>query len=328
MALMEIRQLKTCYFTPEGTVNAVDGVSLKLEKRHALGLVGESGCGKTTLALASMKLLPSNARITGGDIILDGEDLAAKTDEEMNQIRWKKISLVFQGAMNALNPVFKVGDQIVEAIMTHDKNMAKSEAAKRTRELLELVGVDPSRAQDYPHEFSGGMKQRAVIAMALACDPDVLVADEPTTALDVITQGRILALIRELQAKLGLSLIVITHDLSLTAEICNEIAIMYAAKIVEFGKTSEIYGKPLHPYTNALLSAFPSIVGPIRKMETLPGFPPDLRNPPSGCRLYPRCPYAENRCKEKEPELEEVTDGHFVACYNWEQVKQSWKKHS
>jgi len=328
MALMEIRQLKTCYFTPEGTVNAVDGVSLKLEKRHALGLVGESGCGKTTLALASMKLLPSNARITGGDIILDGEDLAAKTDEEMNQIRWKKISLVFQGAMNALNPVFKVGDQIVEAIMTHDKNMAKSEAAKRTRELLELVGVDPSRAQDYPHEFSGGMKQRAVIAMALACDPDVLVADEPTTALDVITQGRILALIRELQAKLGLSLIVITHDLSLTAEICNEIAIMYAGKIVEFGKTSEIYGKPLHPYTNALLSAFPSIVGPIRKMETLPGFPPDLRNPPSGCRLYPRCPYAENRCKEKEPELEEVTDGHFVACYNWEQVKQSWKKHS
>lgn len=328
MALMEIRQLKTCYFTPEGTVNAVDGVSLKLEKRHALGLVGESGCGKTTVALASMKLLPSNARITGGDIIFDGEDLATKTDEEMNQIRWKKISLVFQGAMNALNPVFKVGDQIVEAIMTHNKSMAKSEAAKRTRELLELVGVDPSRAQDYPHEFSGGMKQRAVIAMALSCDPDVLVADEPTTALDVITQGRILALIRELQAKLGLSLIVITHDLSLTAEICTEIAIMYAGKIVEFGKTSEIYDEPMHPYTNALLSAFPSILGPIRKMETLPGFPPDLRNPPSGCRLYPRCPYAENRCKEKEPELEEVTDGHFVACYNWGQVKQSWKKHS
>jgi len=328
MALMEIRQLKTSYFTPDGTVKAVDGVSLKLEKGHALGLVGESGCGKTTVALASMKLLPSNARITGGDIIFDGENLVTKTDKEMNQIRWKKISLVFQGAMNALNPVFKVGDQIVEAIMTHNRNMAKSEADERTRELLELVGVDPSRAQDYPHEFSGGMKQRAVIAMALSCDPDLLVADEPTTALDVITQGRILALIRELQAKLGLSLIVITHDLSLTAEICSEIAIMYAGKIMEFGKTSEIYGEPMHPYTNALLGAFPSILGPIRKMETLAGFPPDLRNPPSGCRLFPRCPYAEDRCKEKEPELEEVTHGHFVACYNWGQVKQSWKKHS
>ena len=189
-----------------------------------------------------------------------------------------------------------------------------------------MVGVDASRAQDYPHEFSGGMKQRAVIAMALACDPDVLVADEPTTALDVITQSRIIVLIRDLQAKLGLSLIVITHDLSLTAEICSEIAIMYAGKIVEFGKTREIYDEPMHPYTNALLSAFPSIQGPIRKMESLPGFPPDLRNPPSGCRLYPRCPYAEDRCKEKEPELEEATHGHFVACYNWEQVKQSWKK--
>jgi peptide/nickel transport system ATP-binding protein len=224
--------------------------------------------------------------------------------------------------------VFKVGDQIVEAIMTHNKNMAKSKAVERTRELLELVGVDPSRAQDYPYEFSGGMKQRAVIAMALACDPDVLVADEPTTALDVITQSRILALIRELQAKLGLSLVVITHDLSLTAEICSEIAIMYAGKIVEFGKTSEIYSEPMHPYTNALLSAFPSILGPIRKMETLAGFPPDLRNPPSGCRLFPRCPYAEDRCKEKEPDFEEATRGHFVACYNWGQVKQSWKKHS
>ena len=328
MALMEIRQLKTCYFTPEGTVKAIDGVSLKLEKGHALGLVGESGCGKTTVALSSMKLLPSNARITEGSIILDGENLATKTDKEMNQIRWKKISLVFQGAMNALNPVFKVGDQIVEAIMTHNKNMAKSEAAERTRELLELVGVDPSRARDYPHEFSGGMKQRAVIAMALSCDPDVLVADEPTTALDVISQGRIVALIRDLQAKLGLSLIVITHDLSLTAEICSEIAIMYAGKIMEFGKTSEIYGEPMHPYTNALLAAFPSILGPIRKMEPLAGFPPDLRNPPPGCRLFPRCRYAEHRCEEKEPELEEVTAGHFVACYNWEQVKQSWKKHS
>jgi peptide/nickel transport system ATP-binding protein len=328
MALMEIKQLRTCYFTPEGTVNAIDGVSLRLEKGHALGLVGESGCGKTTVALSSMKLLPSNAKITGGDIIFDGENLVTKTDEEMDRIRWKKISLVFQGAMNALNPVFKVGDQIVEAIMTHNKNIAKSKAAERARELLELVGVDPSRAQDYPHEFSGGMKQRAVIAMALACDPDVLVADEPTTALDVITQSRIIALIRELQAKLGLSLIVITHDLSLTAEICSEIAIMYAGKIVEFGKTREIYDEPMHPYTNALLSAFPSIQGPIRKMESLAGFPPDLRNPPSGCRLYPRCPYAEDRCKEKEPELEEVTPGHFVACYNWEQVKQSWKKPS
>lgn len=325
--MVEIKGLKTSYFIPDGTVKAIDGVSLKLERGHALGLVGESGCGKTTVALSILKLLPANARIVEGEIMLDGENLVAKTEEEMNKIRWKRISLVFQGAMNALNPVFKVGDQIGEAIMTHNKSLTKNEAVKRTRELLELVGVDHSRAQDYPHEFSGGMKQRAVIAMALSCDPDVLVADEPTTALDVITQGRILALIRELQAKLGLSLVVITHDLSLPAEICTEIAIMYAGKIVEFGKTNVIYDEPMHPYTNALLGAFPSILGPIRKMETLPGFPPDLRNPPSGCRLFARCPYAEDRCKAREPELVEVKAGHFVACYNWSSVKQSWKKH-
>jgi peptide/nickel transport system ATP-binding protein len=322
---MEINQLKTSYFIPEGTVKAVDGVSLKLERGHALGLVGESGCGKTTVALSSMKLLPSNARISEGKIMLNGENLVTKTDDEMNQIRWKKISLVFQGAMNALNPVFKVGDQIVEAIMTHNRSISRNEAQERTRELLELVGLDPSRARDYPHEFSGGMKQRAVIAMALACDPDILIADEPTTALDVITQGRIVALIRELQVKFGLSLIVITHDLSLTAELCTEIAIMYAGKIVESGKVQDIYDEPMHPYTNALLGAFPSILGPIRKMETLSGFPPDLRTPPPGCRLLPRCPYAESRCKN-EPELEEIAPDHLVACYNWGLVKQTWKK--
>jgi peptide/nickel transport system ATP-binding protein len=261
MALMEIKQLNTSYLTQDGTVRAVEGVTLRLEKGHALGIAGESGCGKTTVALSAMKLLPSSAKITGGEILFNGENLVTKTDDEMNQIRWKKISLVFQGAMNALNPVFKVGDQIVEAIMTHNKKLAKRDAVKKTRELLELVGVDPTRARDYPHEFSGGMKQRAVIAMALSCDPDVLIADEPTTALDVITQARILELIRELQLKLGLSLIVITHDLSLTAEICTEIAIMYAGKVVECGRTKDIYDEPLHPYTNALLSAFPSIIG-------------------------------------------------------------------
>ncbi|HUK28466.1 MAG TPA: ABC transporter ATP-binding protein [Candidatus Acidoferrales bacterium] len=322
---MEINQLNTSYFTSDGTVNAVEGVSLSLEKGHALGIAGESGCGKTTVALSSMKLLPSNAKITSGNILFNGEDLVKKTENEMNRIRWKKIALVFQGAMNALNPVFKVGDQIVEAIQTHDRKITRADAVKKTRELLELVGVDPARAEDFPHEFSGGMKQRAVIAMALSCDPDVLIADEPTTALDVITQGRILTLVRELQAKLGLSLIVITHDLSLTAEICSEIAIMYAGKVVEFGKTTDIYNEPMHPYTNALLSAFPSILGPIREMKTLPGFPPDLRNPPQGCRLMPRCPYAEARC-EKEPQLGEITPSHFAACYNWEKVKQTWKK--
>jgi peptide/nickel transport system ATP-binding protein len=315
MPLMEIKDLRTSYFTPDGTVRAIDGVTLRLERGHALGLVGESGCGKTTVALSSMKLLPSNARIIDGAIMLDGENLVTKSEKEMNKIRWKRISLVFQGAMNALNPVFKVGDQIVEAITTHNRSIPKSDAVEKTRELLTLVGVDPSRAQDFPHEFSGGMKQRAVIAMALACNPDILIADEPTTALDVITQARILELIRDLQAKLGLSLIVITHDLSLPAEICTEIAIMYAGKIVEYGGTSSIYSDPMHPYTKALLGAFPSIIGPIRKMETLAGFPPDLRSPPSGCRLYPRCPIAEDKCKAKEPELMEVKPGHFVACY-------------
>jgi peptide/nickel transport system ATP-binding protein len=306
---------------PRGNVVAIQDLTLTCQDKEFLAIVGPSGGGKSS----TLRMLAGLEEITRGEILFDGENLVAKTDAEMNRIRWKRISLVFQGAMNALNPVFKVGDQIVEAIMTHNRSFAKREAEGRTRELLELVGVDPSRARDYPHEFSGGMKQRVVIAMALACDPDILIADEPTTALDVITQGRIVTLIRELQAKLGLSLIVITHDLSLTAELCTEIAIMYAGKIVELGKVKDIYDEPMHPYTNALLGAFPSILGPIRKMETLSGFPPDLRAPPPGCRLLPRCPYAENRCKT-EPELEEITPGHFAACYNWRQVKQTWKK--
>jgi peptide/nickel transport system ATP-binding protein len=313
--LLEICNLKTYYYSPEGTIRAVDGVSLKLEKGKALALVGESGCGKTTIALSIMRILPKNAKIIEGKILLEGENLVNKTDSYMNNIRWKRISLVFQGALNALNPMFKVGDQISEAMSAHDRSITKQLAKEKTLKLLELVGLPESTIGSYPHELSGGMKQRAVIAMALSCDPDILIADEPTTALDVITQAQILKLIKELQVSLGLSIILITHDLSLPAEICTDISIVYAGRIVEYGDIGHIYTNPMHPYTIALVNAFPSITGPMKKRETLPGFPPDLRNPPIGCRLFERCPYARQKCRKENPELEEVKKGHFVACH-------------
>jgi len=316
MPVLQLDNLTTNYKTSRGWVKAAENVNFEIEKGQALGLVGESGCGKTTVALSILKILPQGGRIRGGRIVFDGQDLVPLTDGEMRKIRWKGISIVFQGSMNELNPVFKVGDQIVEAIRLHEPNVSKQDAYRRAEGLFEMVGVEPSRIRNYPHEFSGGMRQRALIAMALASNPKVLVADEPGTALDVIVQAQVLQLMRSLKEKLGLSMLMISHDLSIVAEVCERVAIMYAGRVVEYGDVEAIFKEPLHPYTQGLIGAFPSIEEKRKKLTSIPGQPPDLLNPPKGCRFNPRCPYAMDVCKEKDPQLQKVGSGdHYVSCF-------------
>ena len=316
MPVLEVENLTTNYRTIRGWVRAAEDVNFKVEKGEAMGLVGESGCGKTTVALSLLKLLPSAGRIRKGRILFNGADLVKMNDRQIRKIRWKGIAIVFQGAMNALNPVFKVSDQIIEAIRLHDSHISKSQAHDRVSALFEMVGIDPDRADNYPHEFSGGMRQRALIAMALACDPEVLVADEPGTALDVVVQAQILKLLRELKDKLNLSMVFISHDLSIVAETCEKLAIMYAGHMVEYGTTKSVFAKPLHPYTQGLLGAFPSIKGPRAKLTSIPGMPPDLLDPPKGCRFNPRCPFVMDVCHTVEPKLLPA-DGidHLAKCH-------------
>jgi peptide/nickel transport system ATP-binding protein len=315
MSVLDVRGLKMFYSTLKGDVKAVDDVRLEMEKGEALGLVGESGCGKTTFALSIMRLLPWNGRIVDGKILFDGVDIIGMEEGKFNKdYRWKRLSYVFQGAMNALNPVFKVGDQIAEAITIHE-DVEKDEALERARDLFKLVGIDPERVSSYPHELSGGMKQRAMIAMALACNPDFIIADEPTTALDVIVQAQTLQVMNELRKKLGLTMMLITHDLSVVAQICTTVAIMYAGKIVEYADIDTIFSNPAHPYTKALISAFPSIKESRRELNSIAGAPPNLLNPPTGCRFNPRCPQRMDVCTRQEPEYLDLGDRHFVACH-------------
>lgn len=314
MPVLEVTDLKTYFRILRGYVKAVDGVSFEIEKGEALGLAGESGCGKTTAALSILRILPSNGEIKGGKVLFNGEDVLKMPEKELREkVRWKGISIIFQGAMNALNPVYKVGDQIIEAMKTHI-DITKEEAKDRTSKLLELVDLEPSRAEGYPYEFSGGMRQRALIAMSIACDPDLLIADEPGTALDVIIAAQILKLLKELKKTLNLSVIMITHDLSIIAETCEKMAIMYAGKIVEYGSVFDIFEEPLHPYTQGLIGAFPKITEEKRRMISISGSPPDLLNPPTGCRFHPRCKYAMDICKKKDPEAKMV-EKVKVACY-------------
>ena len=315
MALLEIKNLKTYFKILRGYVKAVDDVSFEIQEGEAFGLAGESGCGKTTTALTILRLLPSNAEVLGGQILFEGKDLLKMSDEEYRKdIRWKKISVIFQGAMNALNPVIRIGDQIAEAIMLHE-DVSKEEALDRAGKLLDLVGIGASRLDRYHHELSGGMRQRVMIAMALSCNPKFVIADEPTTALDVIIAAQVLKVMKDIQRKLGLSMLVISHDLSMIAEVCERLAIMYAGKIVELGDVITMYKTPLHPYTERLIGAFQSIKNPKKVLTEIPGFPPDLLNPPPGCRFHPRCPYAMDGCRKEEPELIEVEKGHKVACH-------------
>ncbi|MDX1658951.1 MAG: ABC transporter ATP-binding protein [Nitriliruptorales bacterium] len=321
--LLEVDGLIMNYETKEGDVSAVQDVSFTLHKGEALGLVGESGCGKTSVALSLLRLLPDNANYKAGEIRLNGTDLLALPEKEMRTHRWRDIAMVFQGAMNAWNPVYTVGEQIREAMETHfDHRVTDEEARVKISELFEMVGLDPQMRTRYPHEFSGGMRQRAVIAMALSCDPQVIIADEPTTALDVIVQDRILQQLKDIQDNLGMSIIYISHDLAVIAEVTERIGIMYAGKLVEIGPTEEVYAKSWHPYSQLLLSSTPSIRGPRRKFAPLEGEPPNLVDPPSGCRFHPRCPLATDKCVEMEPPLEPTQGGDQSACWHWERVPE------
>jgi peptide/nickel transport system ATP-binding protein len=317
--LLDIRNLRTHYLTPFGAVKAIEDVSFKLHRGVALGLAGESGCGKTTIALSIMRILPYPGKVLGGEILFKGEDILKLEESELRRVRWKGISTVFQGAMASLNPLFKVGRQIADPIMIHE-DVKKEEAYARADELLELVGIDKSRANNYPWELSGGMRQRVMVAMGLACNPEVIIADEPTTALDVIVAHQVMELIKDLREKLDLSMMLITHDISVIAQTCDELAVMYAGKLVELSDVDTMFESPLHPYTDALISAFPSIKGEKRQLKSIVGTPPDLINPPPGCKFNPRCPHAQEICRTVEPELKRIGDNHSVACHFWEEI--------
>ena len=312
--VLVVDDLKMHYMTRAGVVKAVDGVSFSVERGQSLGLVGESGCGKSSIAMTLLKLLPDNAKLVSGSIALNGVDLVPLGEQEMRNHRWDRISMVFQAAMNSLDPVYRVGDQIVEALEAHSSS-ANRDSMERVRELFDLVSLDASYILRYPHEYSGGMRQRAIIAMALACEPDIMIADEPTTALDVIVQDHILREMQSIQQSLDMSMIYISHDMAVIAEVCDIVGVMYAGKLVEFGPTAEVYARPVHPYTRALMSAFPSVRGEKHDLVTLPGEPPNLLDPPSGCAFHPRCAYATDECRTSAPPIVERTD-HWAVCWN------------
>ncbi len=315
MAILEVRNLSVNYLTDNGTaLNAVEDLSFSLTQGGSLGLVGESGCGKTTAMLGLLRLLPAEERIVSGEVRYEGVDLLHLSEQEMRKYRWGKISLVFQGAMNALNPVRRVGDQIAEAIMLHESE-DKRAAHRRVGELLEMVGITPEMARRYPHEYSGGMRQRAMIAMALACSPNILIADEPTTALDVMIQAQILDLLQKLQKELELCIVLVTHDLGVVAEICDDVLVMYGGKTAEYASVDLIYNESLHPYTQRLLQAFPDVDNPTSTLASIPGYPPPLDALPPGCRFEPRCHRKKDICAVESPPLLAVNSGHYVACH-------------
>jgi len=314
LTLLEVKDLHVHYRTLKGVVRAVEGVTFELGRGEALGIGGESGCGKSTLAFALMKLVPPPGSIVKGSVILDGKDLTELPESVLRkEVRWKEVSMVFQGAMNALCPVFTIGDQLAGPLMYH-WGMSRRDALKRAAEALEMVGLHPDMLRRYPHELSGGQKQRVVIAMAILLNPKLIIADEPTTALDVIVQAQIMNLFKKLKRELSSSLVFITHDLSLIADIADKVAIMYGGKLVEFGSAEEVFIEPKHPYTHLLLSSIPRI-DRRTKLTWIPGTPPDLRNPPPGCRFWPRCPHATEKCRREEPPMVELGRGHRVLCH-------------
>jgi oligopeptide/dipeptide ABC transporter ATP-binding protein len=314
--LLEVKDLRTSFFTPQGEVRAVDGVSFSAFPGKLMGLVGESGSGKTVSVLSIMRLLPESARIGGGSIIFEGGDLLKLSEAEMRGVRGAKIAMIFQEPMTSLNPVFTIGSQIAEAIKLH-QHTGRHETRDRTIEALRMVGIADAerRIKDYPHQLSGGMRQRVMIAMALACRPKLLIADEPTTALDVTIQAQILDLIRELQVRLGLAVILVTHDLGIVAEYADDVTILYAARVMEQTSAAELFRNPLCPYTKGLLASIPGLDGGHQhRLQAIPGTIPSALNPPSGCRFHPRCPISTDECARVEPPLEVKVPGHHVAC--------------
>ncbi|MCJ7622472.1 MAG: ABC transporter ATP-binding protein [Anaerolineaceae bacterium] len=317
-AILEVKNISVDYVEEDNKpLRAVEGVSFTLERGKSLGLVGESGCGKTTMMLSILRLLPEAGRIVDGQVLFDGKDLLQFSESQMQKIRWKDISIVFQGAMNALNPVRTVESQLVEALRIHDVINNLTMAKRRAAELLEIVGIPGERGRHYPHQFSGGMRQRAMIAMALTCNPRILIADEPTTALDVMIQAQIIELLEKLRDELDLTLVVVTHDLGVVAEMCDEVLVMYGGTLAEYAGSDAIFNEPKHPYTERLLKAFPDIVEPGSELASIPGVPPRLDNLPPGCRFQPRCHvcHDEPRCQVQQPALVEVAPAHYVACH-------------
>ncbi len=318
--LLEVDNVSVEYSTSEGPLRAVDDVSFTVSEDETFGLVGESGCGKSTMARSILGLLPDNGEVAEGEIRFKGVDISALSKEELNRIRWSHVSMISQGAMNALNPVHKISSQIIESIQAH-REVSNAEARERVAELFELVGLDPDRMDEYPHQFSGGMKQRAYIAMALSLDPELIIADEPTTALDVIVQDQILKRIQELQDELGISMILISHDISVIAETCKRLGVMYAGKMMEYGDLKSIFGNPHNPYMLGLQNAFPTLSGERQDLISIPGSPPDLVDPADQCRFVDRCPFAEQQCYDGHPSLDRIEDDHYSACYRHDDVE-------
>ena len=313
--ILEVQDLEIRYVTDEETVRAVNDISFSLKEGESIGLVGETGAGKTTTALGIMGLVPDPpGEVVGGSIVFDGQDLLKLPEKQMREIRGGKISMIFQDPMTSLNPVMTVGDQIAEVVLLHNK-MSKAQAKKRAMEMLEQVGIPGSRCDDYPHQFSGGMKQRVVIAIALACNPALLIADEPTTALDVTIQAQVLELMRKLKDELRTSMIMITHDLGVVAEICDKVAIVYAGEIVESGTLKEIYEDRKHPYTEGLFSSIPDLEEEVEYLPVIEGLMPLPTNLPTGCKFHPRCPHATELCAQSNPEPVAITDTHTVRCH-------------
>ena len=316
---LEIKDLQVKYKTMDGVVEAVNGIDLTIEKGKTLGLVGETGAGKTTTALSILRLVPNPpGEITGGTINLEGKDLFAYSEKEMETIRGDQVSMIFQDPMTSLNPVITVGDQIAEVIQLHEK-IDQKKAMEKAKEMLEMVGIPGNRASEYPHQFSGGMKQRVIIAMALVCNPHLLIADEPTTALDVTIQAQVLDLMQKLREKYGTSMLMITHDLGIVAEVCDDVSIMYAGLIVEHGTLEDIFNNTSHPYTEGLFGSLPNIEDRTAELKPIPGLMPDPTNLPEGCVFHPRCKYCKEICKSRVPAVTRLSDSHIVACLAYEE---------
>ena len=317
MKLLEVKYLKTYYYTDEGVVKSVDGVSFSVDKGETLGVVGESGCGKSITSMSIMQLIGKPGKIVNGEIDFKGENLLNKDKEEMRKIRGKEIAMIFQEPMTSLNPVYTVGQQIMEAVLIHE-DMTKEQARERAIQMLDLVKIPDAekRLNSYPHEFSGGMRQRVMIAMALSCNPEFLICDEPTTALDVTIQAQILNLINELKEKTGTAVMMITHDLGVISEVADNVMVMYAGQVVEYTDVDTVFEKPLHPYTQGLINCIPKLGGQEEKLSTIKGMVPSFNDMPEGCLFCPRCEYAKDICRKERPELVDL-DGHQVRCFKY-----------
>ena len=321
--LLDIRDLSIIYATDDGVTEALNGACLQLRKGESLGLVGETGAGKTTLARGIMRLIPNPpGKIVSGQVFYDGRDIMELSEKEMRALRGRQISMIFQDPMTSLNPVMTVGEQIREVIITHHPNLSKAESRKQAEEMLEMVGIVASRYDDYPHQFSGGMKQRVVIAIALACNPQLLIADEPTTALDVTIQAQVLEMIHGLKVKNNTAMLLITHDLGVVAQNCDTVAIIYAGEIVEYGTLQQVYKNILHPYTEGLFGSVPRLETNSKRLAAIDGMMPDPTALPKGCKFAERCKYATDRCRAELPDMYELEDGHKVRCFRYEKEVQ------